>query len=136
VDGIQAAAERGTEPLPTPDPARVAEIRRAIAAFQSNLEAAVSRRERLVNGAWFRYGEEMGRREEEAAARTEVFAALGIQTSHYQELEALRAIASAVRTVVAADGRLEKSRERLERLAATAEETARWLRQGLEAAAG
>jgi len=74
VDGIQAAAERGTEPLPTPDPARVAEIRRAIAAFQSNLEAAVSRRERLVNGAWFRYGEEMGRGDDEllvaaAAAR-------------------------------------------------------------------
>jgi hypothetical protein len=120
---------RAAGAVPEVDPAE------ARAAREEGLAQGRARAEHEVESLRRVAEEERRRREEEAAARTEVFAALGIQTSHYQELEALRAIASAVRTVVAADGRMEKGRERLERLAASAEETARWLRQGLEAAA-
>jgi hypothetical protein len=68
--------------------------------------------------------------EEERVARRAVFEALGIDMP-YREVETLRAIAAAVRVVVAADFRVDQARHRLERLARDAEECARWLRQGL-----
>jgi hypothetical protein len=119
---------RAAGAVPEVDPAE------ARAARDEGLAAGRSRAEREVVDLRAELGNERGRREEEAAARRAVFQALGIGGTGGHEVEALQAIASAVRTVVVADHGVETARARLEGLASVAEDCARRLRQGIEAA--